>query len=220
MLDRTFLDVDTGYVPLVSGAAVLSKHRLFWACKRLFDVGASLVLVLILVPLACVIFLLNPFLNRGKLFFIQKRMGRNCQPFFALKFRSMTEVAEITRSCDDPLEQSRITRLGRILRKTRFDELPQILNVLRGEMSLIGPRPDYYEHACAFKAAIPGYNERHIIRPGISGLAQVNLGYVEGTDATRAKVAKDLYYIRHAGFRQEAQVFVATVATVVKMAGA
>jgi lipopolysaccharide/colanic/teichoic acid biosynthesis glycosyltransferase len=220
MLDRTFLDVDTGYVPLVSGADVLSEHRLFWASKRLFDVGASLVLVLILVPLACVIFLLNPFLNRGKLFFIQKRMGRNCQPFFALKFRSMTEVAEITRSCDDPLEQSRITRLGRILRKTRFDELPQILNVLRGEMSLIGPRPDYYEHACAFKAAIPGYNERHIIRPGISGLAQVDLGYVEGTDATRAKVAKDLYYIRHAGFRQEARVFVATVATVVKMAGA
>jgi len=220
LLDRTLLDDDSRYTALASSADSLGRKRIFWACKRLFDIGASLVLLLIVVPLAGVIAVLNPFLNRGQLFFIQKRMGRDCQPFMAIKFRSMTKVAEITRAHDDPIEQHRITPLGRFLRKTRLDELPQILNVLRGEMSLIGPRPDYYEHACAFKAAIPGYNERHIIRPGISGLAQVDLGYIEGTDATRAKVEKDLYYIRHAGFRQEARVFVATVATVVKMAGA
>jgi len=195
MLDRTLFENDAGYVALVSSADVLGEHRAFWACKRLFDVCASLVLLVILIPLGGVILLLNPFLNRGKLFFVQKRMGRDCRPFLALKFRSMSEVAEIARGCDDPIEQHRITRLGRFLRKTRLDELPQILNVLKGEMSLIGPRPDYYEHACAFRAAIPGYNERHMIRPGISGLAQVDLGYIEGTDATRAKVAKDLYYM-------------------------
>jgi len=204
----------------VSDADVLGKHQLFWASKRVFDVCTSLLLLMILIPLAVAILILNPFLNRGKLLFIQKRMGRDCQPFLTFKFRSMSEVAHITRACDDPIEQDRITRLGRYLRKSRLDELPQILNVLKGEMSLIGPRPDYYEHACAFRAAIPGYSERHMIRPGISGLAQVDLGYIEGTDATRAKVTKDLYYIRHAGFRQEFRVFAATVATVVKMAGA
>jgi len=198
----------------------LGGGRVFWAAKRLFDIGASLLLLVILIPLAVAILVLNPFLNCGKLFFIQKRMGRDCQPFMAIKFRSMTHVAQITRAHDDPIEQNRITRLGRFLRRSRLDELPQILNILKGEMSLIGPRPDYYEHACAFRAAIPGYNERHLIRPGISGLAQVDLGYIEGTDATRAKVAKDLYYIRHAGFRQEFRVFLATIATVVKMAGA
>jgi lipopolysaccharide/colanic/teichoic acid biosynthesis glycosyltransferase len=193
---------------------------IFWASKRFFDISASLLLLLLLVPLAVVILILNPFLNRGKLLFVQKRMGRDCRPFYAIKFRSMTEVAQITRTCDDPIEQNRITRLGRFLRKTRIDELPQVLNVLKGEMSLIGPRPDYYEHASAFKAAIPGYHERHMIRPGITGLAQVDLGYIEGTDATRKKVGKDLYYIRNAGFRQEFRVFMATIATIVKMGGA
>jgi len=220
LLDQTFHDEDTGYIALVSSADILGEHRLFWASKRLFDICVSLLFLLVLIPLAGAILILNPFLNRGKLFFVQKRMGRDCQPFFAIKFRSMTDVAGITRGCDDPIEQHRITRLGRLLRASRLDELPQILNVLKGEMSLIGPRPDYYVHACAFKSAIPGYNERHMIRPGISGLAQVDLGYIEGTDATRAKVAKDLFYIRHAGFRQEFRVFAATVATVVKMAGA
>jgi lipopolysaccharide/colanic/teichoic acid biosynthesis glycosyltransferase len=220
LLDRTLFDQNLENGTLVPDLNVLGGNQLFWASKRFFDVSASLLLLLLLVPLAVVILILNPFLNRGKLFFVQKRMGRDCRSFLAIKFRSMTEVAQITRTCDDPIEQNRITRLGRFLRKTRIDELPQILNVLKGEMSLIGPRPDYYEHASAFKSAIPGYHERHMIRPGITGLAQVDLGYIEGTDATRKKVAKDLYYIRNAGFRQEFRVFVATIVTIVKMGGA
>jgi len=183
------------------------------------DIGLSLLLLILLIPIFMTMLLLNPFLNRGKLFFVQKRMGRDCQPFYAIKFRSMKYIDRITRSADDPIEHDRITRLGRFLRKTRIDELPQVLNVLKGEMSLIGPRPDYYVHACAFKAAVPGYRERHVIRPGISGLAQVDLGYIEGTDATRGKVAKDLHYIHHAGFRQEFRVLVATLVTIVKMGG-
>jgi len=220
LLDRTLINQDTQYGTLAIDMKMIAGSPFFWAAKRLFDIGTSLLLLLFLIPAAIAILILNPFLNWGKLFFIQQRMGRDCQPFLAIKFRTMTHATQITRTHNDPLEQNRITRLGRFLRKTRIDELPQILNVLKGEMSLIGPRPDYYEHACAFKAAIPGYNERHMIRPGISGLAQVDLGYVEGTDATHKKVAKDLYYIRHAGFRQEFRVFAATVAVVVKMAGA
>lgn len=106
------------------------------------------------------------------------------------------------------------------MRKTRIDELPQILNVLKGEMSLIGPRPDFYEHACVFVTTIPRYAERHVVRPGISGLAQVDLGYAVGSTATRKKVEKDLHYIQHAGFLMEARLFLATIVTVVIMAGA
>ncbi len=123
----------------------------------------------------CVFLLIaNPFLNRGPLLFIQKRMGRECNHFMAIKFRTMTCVSEMSRGADDPLEVNRITPLGGFLRKTRMDEIPQIINVLRGEMSLIGPRPDCFEHAETYLNTIAGYRERHAALPGISGLAKPN----------------------------------------------
>ena len=100
-------------------------------------------------------------------------MGKNCEYFFAIKFRTMTNVKEITRKYDDPIETNRITPLGKILRKVRIDELPQILYVLKGDMSLIGPRPDYYVHALEYLKNVEGYRERLAIRPGITGLSQI-----------------------------------------------
>ena len=114
-------------------------------------------------------------------------MGKNCSVFSAIKFRTMAPVKEITRKYDDPIETHRITAFGKILRKSRIDELPQILNVLKGEMSLIGPRPDYYIHALEYLKNVKGYRERHIIRPGITGLSQIRLGYAEGLEATAKK---------------------------------
>jgi hypothetical protein len=107
---------------------------------------------------------------------------------------------------DDPVETERVTRLGAFLRRARFDELPQALNVLRGEMSLIGPRPDDLPHAHAFLADIPGYRTALCRRPGISGLAQVELGYVHGRAGACQKTKIDLHYIRHAGLRLDARV--------------
>jgi len=173
-----------------------------------------------MVPVATLLFILNPFFNRGPLFFVQERMGRNCLPFKAIKFRSMMHVGEILRGHEDPIEIDRITPLGRFMRKCRIDELPQIINVLKGEMSLIGPRPDYFEHAKAFQASVPGYTERHVIRPGISGLAQIEVGYTQGCEATRKKVAADLRYIRNAGFRMEAWLVWKTLVTVLGFKGA
>jgi len=191
----------------------------FWATKRLFDVVASLALLPVLGFAAITLLALNPFWNRGGLFFVQTRMGRYCAPFETIKFRTMTGVKTITRGPDDPMETDRITALGMFLRKCRLDELPQILNVLAGQMSLIGPRPDYYPHAASFIKSVPGYQERHMVRPGISGLAQVNLGYAEGTDATHGKVDADHSYIRDAGFAQEAMLVLRTVLTVLSRAG-
>ena len=112
-----------------------------------------------------------------------------------------------------------VTRLGAVLRKTRLDELPQILNVLRGDMSLIGPRPDCFHHARKFVRVVPGYRERHNVRPGISGLAQVTFGYAQGVDATVAKVNADLHYIRNASFAMDMKVFFRTIVTVLMFRG-
>jgi len=192
----------------------------FWVGKRLFDIGMSLVLVLFLLPVAALLLLLNPMFNPGPLIYRQQRMGRDLLPFTAYKFRSMLPAETITRSADDPIEEERITRLGRLIRKARIDELPQILNVLGGEMSLIGPRPDYYEHAREFLTQIPEYRARHLVRPGISGFAQVTLGYAEGIDATRAKANADLAYIRNVSLALEVRIFWMTLATVLSRRGA
>ena len=175
-------------------------NKLFWANKRIFDVLVSLILLPLLLVVGIVLLLLNRFFNPGKLFFIQERMGRECKIFFTIKFRSMAHIKEIIRKYDEPIEINRITPLGKILRKMRIDELPQIVNVLKGEMSLIGPRPDYYTHALEYLNNIEGYRERYSIRPGITGLSQVRLGYTEGLEATLKKTYIDNYYIKNVGY--------------------
>ena len=118
------------------------------------------------------------------------------------------------RSAEDPLEHDRITPLGHLLRRSRIDELPQVVNVLRGEMSLIGPRPDYFHHARRYMRSVPGYRRRHDVRPGISGLAQTDLGYVDCSEGTRRKVALDLRYVEEMSLRLDLYVFWRTLVTV------
>jgi lipopolysaccharide/colanic/teichoic acid biosynthesis glycosyltransferase len=189
--------------------------------KRLFDIGFSLVILLpLLVLVAGALLVLNPFLNPGPLFYRPQRMGRGCVPFRLYKFRTMDAAdAHAAREPDDPVETERVTRLGAFLRRARFDELPQALNVLRGEMSLIGPRPDDLPHAHAFLADIPGYGQRYEVRPGISGLAQVELGYVHGRAGACQKTKIDLHYIRHAGLRLDWRVFWRTLRIVADLKG-
>jgi len=157
----------------------------------------------------------NRFFNPGKLFFIQERMGKDCKVFSAIKFRSMSFVEEVTRKYDEPIEIDRITPLGRTLRKMRIDELPQILNVLKGDMSMIGPRPDYYIHALEYLNNIEGYRERHAIRPGITGLSQVRLGYAESLEATLNKTNIDNYYIKNVGYIIDIKIVFSTLLIIV-----
>lgn len=191
----------------------------FVVAKRIVDIVVSLLLLPVLAVVALILLCVNPFKNPGSLFYVQDRMGRDCEPFRAIKFRTMRPATVIDRSANCPVETDRITPLGAFLRKSRLDELPQVLNVLAGDMSLIGPRPDYYDHACHFLDNVPGYRERHAVRPGISGLAQTEVGYVHGTEATRRKVHADLFYISHSGFRLETWVFFRTLAVVFKQVG-
>jgi lipopolysaccharide/colanic/teichoic acid biosynthesis glycosyltransferase len=131
----------------------------------------------------------------------------------------MTHIKEITRKYDDPIEINRITPLGRFLRKMRIDELPQILNVLKGDMSLIGPRPDYYIHAFEFLKSVEGYRERHTIRPGITGLSQIRLGYVESLEATIKKVSIDNYYIQNVSYTIELKIIINTIFIIIRGLG-
>jgi lipopolysaccharide/colanic/teichoic acid biosynthesis glycosyltransferase len=194
-------------------------NKLFWINKRIFDIFVSLLLLPLLIIIGMILFILNRFFNSGELFFIQERMGKNCKVFFAYKFRTMCYVDEITRKHDEPIEIDRITPLGGILRKLRIDELPQILNVLKGEMSLIGPRPDYYLHALKYLEDVEGYRERHTIRPGITGLSQIRLGYAETLEAISNKTSVDNYYIQNLGYIIELKIILNTILIIIKGLG-
>lgn len=191
----------------------MGGSQLFWRSKAVADVLGAVFLLPVVATLCVLLLVLNPVFNPGPLFFRQRRMGRSCTPFVALKFRTMFD-ATCERGPNDPVEKDRITPLGRILRRTGLDELPQAINVLRGDMSLIGPRPDCVRHAECFLDSIPDYHHRYCIRPGMSGLSQIKLGYAVGTEATRAKAATDLDYINQAGFALELWIVWRTVVTV------
>ena len=196
-----------------------NRNKLFWINKRVFDIFISILLLPLLILCSCFLLVLNLFFNPGSLFFIQERMGKNCCSFYAIKFRTMVPVEKITRQYDDPLELDRIKPFGKVIRKFRLDELPQIVNILKGDMSLVGPRPDYYSHALEFLKKVEGYRKRHDIRPGITGLSQIRLGYAEGVKATADKVNVDNYYIQNAGYVIELKIISNTMLTIIKGLG-
>ena len=210
---------DTEIINASKPTNTIGGSSLFWATKRIFDIVGSLLLFPLLVLFTVIVRIVNPIANRGPIFFRQIRMGRDCRAFHAYKFRSMHGVKVARRGPNDPLESSEITKFGKFMRKARIDELPQIINILKGEMSLIGPRPDFFSHARAFVRAIPEYRDRHHIRPGISGLAQVELGYAQGFEETRSKAQADLYYIRNAGFLLELRIVGKTIMTILTKSG-
>jgi len=190
------------------------------AAKRGFDILVSVAALPIVLFAAAILLMLNPIWNSGPLLYRQIRMGRDCQPFTLFKFRTMVPADHVARGPDDPVEALRITPLGRFLRRSRIDELPQFFNVLRGDMSVIGPRPDFWDHAIHYVDIVPGYRQRHVVRPGITGLAQVDGGYAEGIAATALKTRYDLEYIQRVGPPMEAYILWRTICVIFSGFGA
>ncbi|CUH97908.1 sugar transferase [Leisingera aquaemixtae] len=188
-----------------------AKRRAYLVSKRAADVLISLACLPLLLGICCVLLCLNPFWNPGRLFFLQQRCGRSRQGFTMIKFRTMTRSGAGCRGADDPLETSRITPLGHWMRDTKLDELPQILNVLMGQMSLIGPRPEILSFAETYRQAIPGYGIRETVKPGMSGYAQVTQGYTDCIEMAREKLELDAHYVRNMGWRLDLFVLVATI---------
>ncbi|MCE9684325.1 exopolysaccharide biosynthesis polyprenyl glycosylphosphotransferase [Halomonas alkalisoli] len=174
----------------------LLPNGLYQGIKRLVDLAGALMLLPLLSPLLLVTALMIKRDSPGPVLFVQTRMGYRGRPFKVYKFRSMycdQQGRGFTEGDDDP----RITRVGRVIRKYRIDELPQILNVIRGEMSFIGPRPESLQLSEWYEQDVPFFSYRHVVRPGISGWAQVEQGYAAEVDGMIAKLQYDFYYIKH-----------------------
>ena len=165
--------------------------------RRLLDVCVLLALTPLWLPIAVAIAVAVRYDSKGPVLFTQERVGRNGKIFRLYKFRSMVHGLQAPGVHFAQAEDPRITRVGRVLRRTRLDELPQLWNVLRGEMSLVGPRPEQVPFVREFAATIPSYPYRHLVRPGLTGWAQVQQGYADSADSTRIKLSYDLYYVAH-----------------------
>lgn len=188
--------------------------------KRLFDVVLSLIGLAIFVLLLPFIALAIVLESRGNVFYTQIRVGLHGQLFRIVKFRSMVADAEkFTGAKFAEKNDPRVTRIGRMMRKTRLDELPQLWNVLKGEMSLVGPRPERPEHVTRLQEKIPFYRTRHIVKPGVTGWAQVRYHYGADDHDALIKLQYDLYYIRHRSLLMDVGILIRTVGKVLKMGG-
>ncbi len=197
----------------------LSPSPGYRVLKRVFDIGVVVLTLPITLPLSLIVAVAIRRDSPGPVLFRQRRVGRGQVPFEMLKFRTMrhqhTAVTQFATAND-----SRLTRLGRYLRGYRLDELPQLWNVLKGEMSLIGPRPEQVGFVEKFRETIPYYSYRHLIKPGLSGWAQVHLGYTDSTKATQNKLEYDLYYVKNASLHLDTMILVHTIRTILTRFGA
>jgi exopolysaccharide biosynthesis polyprenyl glycosylphosphotransferase len=188
--------------------------------RRALSVGASLLLLLFAAPLLAFAAIAIPFDSRGPILFRQVRVGRGGRPFRILKFRTMTVDAETSGPAWASPSDPRVTRVGRLLRRFRLDELPQLFNVLAGDMELVGPRPERPEFVAELRHHIPYYDLRHVVPPGITGWAQVRYPYAASLEEAKEKLQYDLYYVRHLSLSFDLFILLATAKVVLFGRGA
>jgi exopolysaccharide biosynthesis polyprenyl glycosylphosphotransferase len=168
--------------------------------KRLADILLAVLVFVLTCPFLLLTALLIKLTSKGPVFYSQIRTGKDGKPFTLHKFRSMITAAEKDGPQWASLNDNRITVIGKFIRKTRIDELPQLLNILKGEMSFIGPRPERPEFDKELKTQIPYYDLRYIVRPGLTGWAQVEFPYGASIDDSKKKLQYEIYYIKNYSF--------------------
>lgn len=193
---------------------------LYRLSKRLMDLTISLIGMIGLAIFFPILALLIRLDSKGPIIFRQTRLGRGGEPYTILKFRTMKNNQDMIRealvtSTNDP----RVTRIGRYMRKTHLDELPQIFNVLRGEMSLVGPRSEREELVCIFQRDVPFYRARMLVKPGITGWAQIHQNYAETVAETAIKLEYDLFYIENASILMDISIILRTITNVLGFKG-
>jgi exopolysaccharide biosynthesis polyprenyl glycosylphosphotransferase len=191
-----------------------NQNHLYLLFVRLFEILISLVGIAIGTVLLPVILIGNALGNRGPLFYTQERVGRNGGVFRILKFRTMIRNAEKDGAVFTTTNDRRITLFGKFLRKTRIDEFPQFVNILKGDMAVIGPRPERPVFVNKIAAVMPFYETRHVIKPGLTGWAQVNYSYGDSIEDSLMKLQYDLYYIKHRSLFLDVNILIKTFSTV------
>ena len=187
------------------------SRALYAPLRRALDFTTALALTLVCGPFVLLAALAVRLTSRGPAFYTQVRIGVNGQPFTIYKLRTMIHNCEsLTGPRWTIPGDPRVTPVGWLLRRTHVDELPQLLNILKGEMSLIGPRPERPEFVTELEKALPGYHGRHTVLPGITGLAQVQLPPDTDVESVRRKLVYDLFYVRHISLLLDARVLLAT----------
>jgi exopolysaccharide biosynthesis polyprenyl glycosylphosphotransferase len=196
-----------------------NQNHFYLIMVRFFEIVFSVIglgIALVVMPLLLIGNLCG---NRGKLLYTQERVGKNGKVFNIVKFRTMVKNAEMEGAVFATTNDSRITPFGKILRKSRMDELPQFINILKGDMAVIGPRPERPFFVNEIAEKMPFYETRHVIKPGLTGWAQVNYSYGETIDDSLIKLQYDLYYIKHRSLFLDVNIIFKTLGTVLLYKG-
>lgn len=195
------------------------QNNLYVAFRRVMDVFFSLIGIVVFIVLIPLVFIGNALANNGPLLYTQKRVGKKGKKFKIIKFRTMVENAEKNGAEWAQKNDSRVTYFGRILRKARLDEFPQFINVLKGDMSLIGPRPERPEFVQMLEVELPFYAIRHVVKPGLTGWAQVMYPYAHSVEDQHKKLMYDLYYIKERNLVMDLRIVIKTISTILFFRG-
>ena len=188
--------------------------------RRVLDIGCGLIIAAIFIIVFPFVAIAIKLDSPGAIFYKQERVGQYGAKFTVYKFRSMVQNAERNGKAQWAVKgDARITKVGNFIRKTRLDELPQVLNVLRGEMSMVGPRPERYQFIKELQQQIPFYRTRLAAKPGLTGWAQINYGYGSTVEDASIKLQYDLYYLKHWSPWLDLKILLRTFSVVLKMQG-
>lgn len=196
-----------------------NQNHFYLIMVRFFEIVISLIGLLIGIIILPLILVGNLFGNRGKLFYTQQRVGKNGKIFNIVKYRTMVRNAEQKGAVFATTNDSRVTPFGKIMRKSRMDEIPQFINILKGDMAVIGPRPERPIFVNEIAEVMPFYETRHVIKPGLTGWAQVNYSYGATIDDSLIKLQYDLYYIKHRSIFLDVNIIFKTMSTVLLYRG-
>ena len=213
------IDLDRLDADWVNTAAGLSRHPTEVSMRRAADVAISLIAAVLTLPLMVMVALFIRLDSPGPVLYRQTRVGLGGCVFTLLKFRTMRVDAETSGPTWAAVRDTRVTRVGGFLRRARIDELPQLFNVLRGEMSVVGPRPERPHFVEQLAEVIPFYHDRTLVKPGITGWAQVNFPYGASVEDAREKLRYDLYYVKHRGLLLDLSILAATIKVVLRQEG-
>lgn len=220
----SYLDRRFGYthVELLSSdyflhqkAFTILTSRKTQLAKRFVDISSACILLFFALPIGLITALLIKLETSGPIFYKQKRVGLYNKEYEVYKFRSMSQDAEKEGAKWASKNDARVTKVGKFIRSTRIDELPQIINILKGEMSIVGPRPEREVFIKELESVIPYYRFRHAVKPGVTGLAQVNYQYGASIEDAIWKHKYDIYYIKHHGALKDLKILLKTIKVVV-----